>query len=83
LLLCFLSALQATSALDAQSEAAVNAALEHLMHGRTTFVVAHRLASAMKCDLILGAYALPPANDMACGVHCAGQLAVSLLSVRC
>jgi len=53
-----LSPLQATSALDAQSEAAVNAALEHLMHGRTTFVVAHRLASAMKCDLILGACTL-------------------------
>lgn len=45
---------EATSALDAESEAIVNAALERLMHGRTTFVVAHRLASAMKADIICG-----------------------------
>lgn len=46
---------EATSALDAESEAIVNAALEQLMKGRTTFVVAHRLASAMKADIICGA----------------------------
>lgn len=45
---------EATSALDAESEAIVNAALERLMKGRTTFVVAHRLASAMKADVICG-----------------------------
>src|SRR5690606_22178661 len=41
---------EATSALDAQSERAVQHALENLMAGRTTLVVAHRLATVLKAD---------------------------------
>ena len=44
---------EATSALDAQSERAVQTALEHLMEGRTTLVVAHRLATILKADRIV------------------------------
>jgi ATP-binding cassette subfamily B protein len=44
---------EATSALDAQSERAVQTALEHLMRGRTTLVVAHRLATVLKADRIV------------------------------
>ena len=44
---------EATSALDAQSERAVQIALEHLMEGRTTLVVAHRLATVLKADRIV------------------------------
>jgi len=44
---------EATSALDAQSETLVKAALERLMQGRTTLVIAHRLATVLSCDRIL------------------------------
>lgn len=44
---------EATSALDAQSERAVQQALDTLMHGRTTLVVAHRLATVLKADRIV------------------------------
>jgi len=44
---------EATSALDAQSERAVQSALEHLMRGRTTLVIAHRLATVLKADRIV------------------------------
>ena len=44
---------EATSALDAQSERAVQQALENLMVGRTTLVVAHRLATVLKADRIV------------------------------
>jgi ATP-binding cassette subfamily B protein len=44
---------EATSALDAQSERAVQVALEHLMQGRTTLVIAHRLATVLKADRIV------------------------------
>jgi len=44
---------EATSALDAQSERAVQTALEHLMRGRTTLVIAHRLATVLKADRIV------------------------------
>ncbi|MCO5168798.1 MAG: ABC transporter ATP-binding protein/permease [Planctomycetes bacterium] len=42
-----------TSALDAESEAAVQEALGRLVRGRTTFVVAHRLATVVDADRIL------------------------------
>jgi ATP-binding cassette subfamily B protein len=44
---------EATSALDAQSERAVQQALENLMEGRTTLVIAHRLATVLKADRIV------------------------------
>ncbi|MGH8052488.1 MAG: ABC transporter transmembrane domain-containing protein [Stenotrophomonas sp.] len=44
---------EATSALDAQSERAVQQALERLMTGRTTLVIAHRLATVLKADRIV------------------------------
>ena len=44
---------EATSALDAESEAKVTAALQELMQGRTTLIIAHRLATVMHADRIL------------------------------
>ncbi|HVI26469.1 MAG TPA: ABC transporter transmembrane domain-containing protein [Xanthomonadaceae bacterium] len=44
---------EATSALDAHSERAVQQALENLMAGRTTVVIAHRLATVLKADRIV------------------------------
>ncbi|KFN47631.1 ABC transporter transmembrane domain-containing protein [Arenimonas metalli] len=44
---------EATSALDSQSEHAVQQALERLMQGRTTLVIAHRLATVLKADRII------------------------------
>ncbi|OZA93309.1 MAG: cyclic beta-1,2-glucan ABC transporter, partial [Rhizobiales bacterium 39-66-18] len=44
---------EATSALDATTEAKVQAALDEVMKGRTTFVIAHRLATVRNADRIL------------------------------
>ncbi len=44
---------EATSALDAESERAVQAAVERLAEGRTTLVIAHRLATVKRADRIV------------------------------
>jgi len=44
---------EATSSLDAESERLVQAALDRLMQGRTTIVIAHRLATVLEADRIV------------------------------
>ena len=44
---------EATSALDTQSERYIQAALDELLKGRTTFMIAHRLSTIEKADKIL------------------------------
>lgn len=44
---------EATSALDTESERYVQAALDHLMTGRTVFVISHRLSTVTHCNPIL------------------------------
>ena len=43
---------EATSSLDSESEQMVQVALDRLMHGRTTFIIAHRLATVRNADKI-------------------------------
>ena len=43
----------ATSSVDVETEAQIHEALDHLMQGRTTFIIAHRIRSLMQADLIL------------------------------
>ena len=43
---------EATSALDTQSESIVQDALNKLMKGRTSIVIAHRLSTVIDCDMI-------------------------------
>ncbi|MBL6081274.1 ATP-binding cassette domain-containing protein [Belnapia sp. T18] len=59
---------EATSALDAESERAVQGALERLARGRTTLVVAHRLATVRQADRIV---VLEGGRIVASGTHAA------------
>jgi len=43
----------ATSSVDTETEGQIRAAMERLMQGRTTFIIAHRIQSVMNADLIL------------------------------
>ncbi len=44
---------EATSDVDAESEWEIQEALQQVMHGRTTFVIAHRLSTVRRADIIL------------------------------
>jgi subfamily B ATP-binding cassette protein MsbA len=44
---------EATSSLDSESEALIQTGLAHLLRGRTTFVIAHRLSTVRRADQIL------------------------------
>ena len=44
---------EATSAIDSESENLIHEAMERLMEGRTVFLIAHRLRSAINADLIV------------------------------
>lgn len=57
---------EATSALDTESEAQVQAALEHLMKGRTSLVIAHRLSTVRRADKI---FVLDQGKIVEAGAH--------------
>ncbi|MDE5792750.1 MAG: ATP-binding cassette domain-containing protein, partial [Oscillospiraceae bacterium] len=44
---------EATSSIDTRTEAIVSAGMDKLMHGRTVFVIAHRLSTVRNADLIM------------------------------
>ncbi len=50
---CILILDDATSSVDTETEAEIREALNRLMEGRTTFIIAHRIQSVMNADLIL------------------------------
>jgi ATP-binding cassette subfamily B protein len=58
---------EATSALDSESERTVQASLERLAHGRTTFVIAHRLSTVQNAGriLVLGEHGIEEAGTHA------------------
>jgi len=57
---------EATSSLDSESEALIQAGLAYLMQGRTTFVIAHRLSTIRRADQIL---VMEAGRIVECGTH--------------
>ena len=57
---------EATSNLDSESESLIQEALARLIHGRTTFVIAHRLSTVLGADQIL---VLENGHILECGTH--------------
>ncbi len=55
-----------TSAVDTETEAEIRAALQNLMQGRTTFIIAHRVQSIMNANLIL---VMDKGRIIQCGQH--------------
>ncbi len=56
----------ATSSVDMETEAAIQYALDELLPGRTTFIIAHRIQTVMRADLIL---VLEKGRVVQCGTH--------------
>jgi ATP-binding cassette, subfamily B, bacterial len=50
---CLLILDDSTSSVDTETESEIREALDELMRGRTTFIIAHRIQSVMDADLIL------------------------------
>eukprot|EP01043_Picozoa_sp_COSAG02_P060424 COSAG02_NODE_7893_length_2802_cov_3.225305_2_plen_111_part_00 len=57
---------EATSALDSESEHLVQTALDKLMVGRTTVIVAHRLSTVINSDIVV---VLDKGKYAGCGTH--------------
>ena len=74
---------EATSALDAESEKLVQGALDKLMVGRTSFVIAHRLSTVQRAQVIL---VIDKGRIIECGTHeelvAAGSLYSKLYQVQ-
>ena len=65
---------EATSSLDSESEAMIQAGLNQLMQGRTTFVIAHRLSTIRRADQILVVEGgLHRGARQPCGTVCHGR----------